>query len=149
MTTNGSFLTVVLTTNGSFLTVVVTTNGSFLTVAVTTNGSFLTVVVTTNGSFLTVVVTTNGSFLTVVALAALSQRRSHLQQLRSQMQSLRQTVADREVTLTLMAQELVEEIANVTEDAPPMRLSFNAAERTERTYASVAQVTCLLICLLT
>ena len=121
---------------------------SFLTVVVTTNGSFLTVVVTTNGSFLTVVVTTDGSFLTVVVLAALSQRRTHLQQLRSQVQSLRQTVADREVTLTLTAQKLVEEIANVRQDSPPMRLSFNAAERTERTYASGAQVTHLLICLL-
>ena len=95
--------------------------------------------------------TTNGSFLsihTVVVLAALSQRRTHLEQLRSQVQSLQQTVADQEVTLTLTAQELVEEIANVTQDAPPMRLSFNAAERTERTYASGAQVTHLLICLL-
>ena len=61
------------------------------------------------------------------------------------MRSLEQTVAAREVSLNQTAEELVEEIANVTQDAPPMRVSFNAAERTEKMYASGTQVSCSVV----
>nr|KAG5711527.1 hypothetical protein BaRGS_025954 [Batillaria attramentaria] len=72
--------------------------------------------------------------------AALTQKKTDLVHLQTQVDNLEQTVNFKEAELAVVNEELVEEIANVSENAPPQRVAFNAVERTERNYPSGAQV---------